>query len=107
MNKPRGADKFRIQPLPEPPPFRPPSQSLPLRPPLPEFLPPIGGPSFGMQRFRRCLNRVSEISLRGGGRIWFYPTAIRNQNLIGFRWQQFDWVRSSIPLFRIRSIDCF
>lgn len=128
MIKHPGGDKFRIQQLPETPPFqtlpetppfrppvgrppfRPPQPSPPLRPPLPEFLPPFEGPGFpgiGQQRFRRCLNRVSEITLLGGRRIWFYPTAIRNQNLIGYRWSQFNWERASIPLFRIRSIDCF
>lgn len=117
MNKKyQGKDKFRIQPLPEftppfdeTPPFRPPVSTPGFQPPQTQFFPPVGAPGFppfGRDRFRRCLNRISVITLRGGNRIWFYPTAIGRENLIGYRGRQFNWQRASIPLSRIRSIDC-
>jgi hypothetical protein len=114
-------------PFDETPPFGPPMGPPPGRPPIgnqPEFFPPAGppsgrppvgvqpkffppvGPPSGSQRFRRCLNRMSRITLVGGNQIWFFPTAIRRQNLVGYSWRQFNWQPSSIPLFRIRSIQC-
>jgi hypothetical protein len=75
--KEQAKDKFRIQTLPEPPQGQH-AQFPPFRPPVPGL-----PPAFGMQRIRRCLNQVTEIILRGGERIWFYPTALRGRTLVG------------------------
>jgi len=99
--KEQAKDKFRIQTLPEPPQGQH-AQFSPFRPPVPGL-----PPAFGMQRIRRCLNQVTEIILRGGERIWFYPTALRGRTLVGFRWVRGNWVPAELPLFRIRSFNCF
>ncbi len=107
------------------PPFAPPGQQTPsfglgpaigpqFRPPFappvgskPSFRPPFGTPwPSGMQRFRRCFNRMSLVTLHNRSRFWFYPTDIRRQRLIGFRWRRNRWEPYSIDVARIANISC-
>ena len=89
------------------PPFGPPMGQTPgpssqFRPP---FMPPFGRPD-QFQRFRRCMYRISFITLNNGSRFWFYPTDIRRQRLVGFRWRRNRWEPYSIETFRILRINC-
>lgn len=95
---------------PRPPFGRPPGG----RPPFdqtPPFQPPFGRPRppfdwDGAQGIRRCMNRNTWITLRGGRSFWFYPTDIRRGSVVGFRYSRAGWVRESIDLDRIRDVDC-
>jgi hypothetical protein len=86
-------------------PFQPPMFNPPMESTLP-FRPPFITPPTRPQRIRRCLYRNTFVRLNNGQSFWFYPTDIRRERLIGFRWGRLGWVSSSIELGRIRSFNC-
>lgn len=103
-----------------PPQFMPPSKSpelfgsqyggtSPFRPPFspnPPFGPPQGAPWQNTQRFRRCMNRMSFVTLNNRSSFWFYPTDIRRGRLAGFRFRRNRWEPYSIDVSRILRINC-
>lgn len=56
---------------------------------------------------RRCLNQFTFIWLINGNSFWFYPVAVRGQQVEGFRWRQGRWEYDWIPIRRILFFHCF
>ena len=95
---PVGQPGFGMGQMPYPP------VGQPGRPPMfqPPFLPPTNV-GFGLNK---CLNTVTLLTLSGNTNIWFFPTAMNNFTLFGFRWGPRGWVRDTIPLPSIRGFTC-
>lgn len=97
-------------PMGQQPPFGPPQAQQPNiflpGPQGPSFRPPVGLPWQTTQRIRRCMHRISVVTLNNNSSFWYYPTDIRRQRLFGFRWRRNRWEPHSIELFRILRIRC-
>ncbi len=73
----------------------------------PSFTPPMPAWQVGPSGIRRCMNRNTFIWLTNGNNLWFFPTFVGRQSLVGFRWRGFGWIYSVIELRNIRSFQCF
>ncbi len=73
----------------------------------PSFSPPIPAWQSGPSGIRRCINRNTYIWLRNRSSLWFFPTFVSRDVLIGFRWSRIGWTRSRINLRDIVSYQCF
>ncbi len=88
------------------PPGRPPQGPPPIRPGTPIFFPPPNVNIFP-NRLRNCLFRFTYIWLFNGRDFWFYPIAIANNFLVGFRWNGFSWEDDLLNIRRIADFQCF
>ncbi|GLC89529.1 hypothetical protein [Lysinibacillus piscis] len=108
---PYGEDFRHFHGGPPEPPFGPPPPSstgqMPMGAP-PGFAPPMPTWQQGTRSIRSCLFRNTYIWMNNGRSFWFYPTAVGQEFIAGFRWSnRHGWRFRTITRNQIRSFECF